>query len=210
MTASATAVGMAMSLVFALPANAEPSTLTPASLQAITDSHGRTAAQILQVSGNVTMPTMQRDNVLAEALAGIVAKEGGVDGNAAATAISAALASGGPRQAIVETALSYLGTPYVLDGSSHSGIDCSGLVMMAYAQVGIPLAHLVSAQDAVAKPIPESAALPGDLVVFDDHAHIGIYLGGGLLIQAPQVGVPVQIVPVWGVAHHFARILPVS
>ncbi|MDQ1583621.1 MAG: peptidoglycan DL-endopeptidase RipA [Microbacteriaceae bacterium] len=199
-----------MSLVFAFPANAEPSTLSPQSLQAITDSQGRTAAQILHVSGNVIMPTMQTDNVLAEALAGIVAKEGGVDGGAAATVIANALASGGPRQTIVETALSYLGTPYVLDGSSHSGIDCSGLVMVAYAQVGIPLGHLVSAQDAVATTIPESEALPGDLVIFNDDAHIGIYLGGGLLIQAPEVGVPVQIVPVWGIAHHFARILPAS
>ncbi|MDQ1576689.1 MAG: peptidoglycan DL-endopeptidase RipA [Microbacteriaceae bacterium] len=207
MTASATAVGMAMSLVFAFPANAEPSTLSPASLRAIAADNGRTAAQILHVSGNVTMPAVQTDNALAEALAGIVAKDGGIDGDAAATVIANALATGGPRQTIVETALSYLGTKYVLDGASHSGIDCSGLVMVAYAQVGIPLGHLVSAQDAVARPIPESAALPGDLVVFNDNAHIGIYLGGGLLIQAPQVGVPVQIVPVWGIAHHFARIL---
>ncbi|MNO00541.1 Murein DD-endopeptidase MepH precursor [compost metagenome] len=57
--------------------------------------------------------------------------------------------------------------------------------------------------------IPESEAKPGDLVVFDDEEHIGIYLGNGTLIHAPDVGRDVSITTVWqGVAHHFTRILP--
>ena len=207
-TASTASLGLAMSLMFAFPANADPSTLSPATLKTITDSRGYTAAQILDVSADVTMPTVQRDNQIASALAGIVAEEGGADGESAATAISNALRYGGPRQAIIEDALTYLGDPYVLDGSTHAGIDCSGLVMVAYAQVGIRLGHLVSDQDAVATPITEAQALPGDVVIFNSDEHIGIYLGGGLLIQAPEPGTPVNIVPVWTVAHHFGRILP--
>jgi cell wall-associated NlpC family hydrolase len=199
-----------MSLMFAFPANAEPSTLSPASVRVFTDSNGHTAAQILKVSSNVTMPTVQSDNATADALVSIVAEEGGSSGESSAAVIAQDLSYGGPRQTIIETALSYLGDPYVLDGSSHSGIDCSGLVMQAYAAVGIKLYHLVSAQDGVATTIPESEALPGDVVVFDSEAHIGIYLGGGLLIQAPEPGTPVNIVPVWTVPHHFARILPAS
>lgn len=153
--------------------------------------------------------TVSRDTPVASALAGVVSAEGGAAGDRAASAILDALAVGGARAAIVNTALSYLGTPYVLGGASHDGIDCSGLVMEAYAAAGIPLAHLVHLQDAAGTTIPESAAKPGDLVVFDDEEHIGIYLGNGTLIHAPDVGRDVTITTVWqGVPHHFTRILP--
>jgi cell wall-associated NlpC family hydrolase len=199
-----------MSLMFALPADAaEPSTLSAQQIQTIVDSHGHTAAQILDVSADVTMPAPQRDNQIAAALTGIVSQEqGGADVATAQAAISNALQYGGARTTIVETALSYLGDPYVLGGASHSGIDCSGLVMVAYAAVGIHLGHLVSDEDGVATPITQAQALPGDIVVFNDEQHIGIYLGNGLLIQAPKPGTPVDIVPVWTIPHHFARILP--
>jgi cell wall-associated NlpC family hydrolase len=209
-TASSASVGLAMSLMFALPADAaEPSTLSAQQIQTIVDSHGHTAAQILDVSADVTMPAPQRDNQIAAALTGIVSQEqGGADVATAQAAISNALQYGGARTTIVETALSYLGDPYVLGGASHSGIDCSGLVMVAYAAVGIHLGHLVSDEDGVATPITQAQALPGDIVVFNDEQHIGIYLGNGLLIQAPKPGTPVDIVPVWTIPHHFARILP--
>lgn len=153
--------------------------------------------------------TVSRDTPVASALAGVVSTEGGAAGDRAASAILDALAAGGARAAIVNTALSYLGTPYVLGGASHRGIDCSGLVMVAYAAAGIPLAHLVHLQDDAGTTIPESAAKPGDLVVFDDEEHIGIYLGDGTLIHAPDVGRDVTITTVWqGVPHHFTRVLP--
>jgi cell wall-associated NlpC family hydrolase len=208
-TASTASVGLAMSLMFALPADAaQPSTLSASAIHTIVDNNGHTAAQILDVSGNVTMPALQRDNQIAAALTGIVSQEGGADAGTAQAAISYALQYGGSRTTIVETALSYLGDPYVLGGSSHSGIDCSGLVMVAYDAVGIHMGHLVSDEDGVATPITEAQALPGDIVVFNDEQHIGIYLGNGLLIQAPEPGTPVNIVPVWSIPHHFARILP--
>jgi cell wall-associated NlpC family hydrolase len=193
------------SLIFALPAHA----VTGEHGVVAVDAHGHTVAQILSVSPTVSTHAMQRDSSVAAALAGIVASQDGVQSASAAAVIAAALQSGGARQSIVETALSYLGDPYVLGGADHSGIDCSGLTMQAYASIGIHLVHLVSAQDAVGTVIPESQAKPGDLVVFDDNEHIGIYLGANLLIAAPEAGRPVNVEQVWaGVPHHFTRILP--
>ncbi len=110
----------------------------------------------------------------------------GVTTQQAEAAISKVLSAGGKRATIVSTALQYMGDPYVEGGASHSGIDCSGLTMVAYAAVGIPLVHYVPSQDAVATTIPQSEALPGDLVVFDDEDHVGIYLGDGIVLQAPH------------------------
>jgi len=203
-TASAASIGLVSSLIFAVPANA----LTPHDF-VTTDVHGRTAAQILAVSSRVGMREVQRDSSVAAALSGIVASQDGVKSATAATVIAAALQAGGPRQSIVQTALSYLGDPYVLGGSDHTGIDCSGLTMQAYASVGIHLVHLVSAQNAVGAVVQQSEAKPGDLVVFDDNEHIGIYLGANLLIAAPEEGRPVNVEQVWtGIPHHFTRILP--
>ncbi len=200
--------------MFALPANAAVDTRAADQVGTVTspDSSAIEAERHLQaltVSGSVTSPLGQRDDPVASALAGIVSAQGGAAGAQAGSAIAAALQLGGLRQKIIAKALTYLGDPYVLDGTTHDGIDCSGLTMVSYSEVGIPLVHLVSAQDAVGTRIDESQAQPGDLVVFDDEEHIGLYLGGGVLIQAPAPGRPVEITTVWqGVAHHFTRILP--
>jgi cell wall-associated NlpC family hydrolase len=200
--------------VFAVvpPAEAETSgtVLLDATLLAASSESGTgsTAGQHLALD-RFAASTVSRDAPVASALAGVVQSEGGAAGEQAASAIMDALAAGGARAAIVNAALSYLGTPYVLGGASHSGIDCSGLVMVAYAAAGMSLGHLVHLQDDAGTVIPESAARPGDLVVFDDEEHIGIYLGDGTLIHAPDVGRDVSITTVWqGVRHHFTRILP--
>ncbi|MFF1635610.1 C40 family peptidase [Leifsonia sp. NPDC058248] len=207
LTASAAAIALVGSVLFALPADASVVTMPDGYPAAAAAGHER--LQGLTVSGLVAAASAQRDDPVAAALAGVIASEGGAAGQQAAAAVSAALETGGVRQRIVATALTYLGDPYVLDGSSHSGIDCSGLVMMSYAAVGIRLGHLVHLQDDAGTRIDESAAKPGDMVVFDDEEHIAIYLGGGVLIQAPAVGRPVEITTVWqGVPHHFTRLLP--
>jgi cell wall-associated NlpC family hydrolase len=114
------------------------------------------------------------------------------------------------RATVVAVAEQYLGVPYVLGGASGYGIDCSGLTMVAYAAIGIPLFHLVSSQDAVGTPIPLSAIQPGDLLVFDDHEHIAMFVGGGTIIQAPEPGRTVELTPIsdWsGVAFHAIRLI---
>jgi cell wall-associated NlpC family hydrolase len=96
---------------------------------------------------------------------------------------------------VVGIAMRYLGVPYVWGGASPSGFDCSGLVMYAYAQVGISLPHNTVAQwsypDAVS--VPRSQLQPGDLVFFAGLGHVGIYVGNGQFIHAPHTGDVVRI-----------------
>jgi cell wall-associated NlpC family hydrolase len=89
---------------------------------------------------------------------------------------------------IVTIASQYLGVPYIFGGESPSGFDCSGLVEYVYAQVGISLPHSSRRQGNIGTPIARSAALPGDVVVMDGGSHVGIYIGGGRFIDAPEPG----------------------
>ena len=107
----------------------------------------------------------------------------------AASRRSAAAGAGHPQAASI--ALQYLGVPYVWGGASPSGFDCSGLVMYVYAQLGISLPHYTVSQWNVTQPI--SSPAPGDLVFFNGLGHVGIYLGGGQIVDAPHTGSVVRI-----------------
>ena len=90
-------------------------------------------------------------------------------------------------------ALRYLGVPYLWGGATPSGFDCSGFVMYVYAQIGISLPHFAAAQYSEGTPVSQSELQPGDLVFFDALNHVGIYIGGGQLVHAPQTGDVVKI-----------------
>jgi cell wall-associated NlpC family hydrolase len=95
-----------------------------------------------------------------------------------------------------QIALHYLGIPYLWGGASPStGFDCSGLVMYVYAQLGIQLPHYAAAQFGLGASVAKSDLQPGDLVFFDSLNHVGIYIGGGEMVHAPETGDVVKITP---------------
>jgi cell wall-associated NlpC family hydrolase len=114
-------------------------------------------------------------------------------------------------------ALSWLGTPYswgggttsgptygVDQGSGTRGFDCSGLTLYAWNRAGVQLDHWTGTQWNSGPHIPSSSLLPGDLVFFasdtgdpDTIHHVGIYIGGGQMIEAPYTGGQVRISTIW-------------
>lgn len=103
--------------------------------------------------------------------------------------------SGG--QAIVSAAMSLTGVPYVWGGESGSGVDCSGLVLLAHRAIGVRLAHSSGSQGAGGQAVPNmAAALPGDVVCYS--GHVGIYIGGGQMVHAPDFGQTVKVAKVYG------------
>jgi cell wall-associated NlpC family hydrolase len=94
---------------------------------------------------------------------------------------------------VVAYAMSQLNTPYVWGGAAPGGFDCSGLVMWAYAQVGVSLPHSSYAQYGYGVPVSRDQLAPGDLVFFDGLGHVGIYIGGGQFVHAPHTGDVVKI-----------------
>jgi hypothetical protein len=85
-------------------------------------------------------------------------------------------------QAVLAFARTQVGKSYVSGGSGGNGFDCSGLTRAAYARAGLRLPHSSGAQAARARSISRAQARPGDLVV--GPGHVGLYMGGGMMIDA--------------------------
>jgi cell wall-associated NlpC family hydrolase len=108
-------------------------------------------------------------------------------------------AAGGAATALA-AAESQIGVPYVWGGESPGhGFDCSGLIQWAWRQAGVDLPRTAAAQyDAIAH-VPLSDLQPGDLLFwgYGGISHVGMYVGGGDIINAPETGELVRIQPIW-------------
>src|SRR6266566_156159 len=98
----------------------------------------------------------------------------------------------------LQAALTKAGDPYVWGAAGPSEFDCSGLVVWAYAQEGIALPHYTGSLWESGVHVARSDLEPGDLVFFGaDISHVGIYVGDGMMIDAPNFGVPVHVEPIF-------------
>jgi peptidoglycan DL-endopeptidase CwlO len=111
---------------------------------------------------------------------------------------------------IMKSAAELVGTPYVYGGRTPAGIDCSGYVLFIYSQFGISLPHSVYQQARLGTRIPESEAVPGDIVVFNDFSHNGIYAGNGNFYHAPQPGDRVKLAPIFTERYHIIRLADIE
>ncbi|MGB6059151.1 MAG: NlpC/P60 family protein [Microthrixaceae bacterium] len=107
----------------------------------------------------------------------------------------------------IAAARTRLGTPYRWGGSTPAGFDCSGLMMWAWAQVGVSLPRTSGAQRSATQRISRSQLQPGDLVFSGNPVHhVGMYVGGGQMIHSPHTGDVVKISPLYGGSLTFGRI----
>src|SRR5262245_4844238 len=95
---------------------------------------------------------------------------------------------------VVHTALQQRGVPYHFGGGSPaSGFDCSGLLAWSFAKIGVYLPHSSYLLAGVGHPVRLGALLPGDVLVFHDRGHVGIYIGHHRFVHAPHSGTTVTV-----------------
>jgi cell wall-associated NlpC family hydrolase len=111
-------------------------------------------------------------------------------------------ATSGQLTAALRAAESRQGLPYVWGAAGPASFDCSGLVQWSFAQAGVPMPRVAADQARTGPAVPVDQLEPGDLLFYHTDptapgyiSHVAIYLGNGYMIQAPQPGLQVEIVP---------------
>ncbi|MEU1160045.1 NlpC/P60 family protein [Streptomyces sp. NPDC005921] len=99
--------------------------------------------------------------------------------------------------AAVSYAYAKLGSPYVWGATGPDAFDCSGLAQAAYRSAGVSIPRTTYAQINAGRRVSRSELQPGDLVFFySGISHVGIYIGNGQMIHAPNPSAPVRIAPI--------------
>ncbi len=123
-------------------------------------------------------------------------------GTAGAGPVTSAGVPAGALGAMLRAAMSRQGLPYVWGAVGPKAFDCSGLVQWSFAQAGIAMPRVAADQALAGPAVPATRLAPGDLLFYHTDptapayiSHVAIYLGNGWMIQAPEPGMDVQVVP---------------
>ena len=126
----------------------------------------------------------------------------GSTGTAGAGSVDSAQAPAAALDAMLKAAMSRQGLPYVWGAAGPTSFDCSGLVQWSFAQAGIVMPRVAADQALSGPAVPVSQLEPGDLLFYHTDptapgyiSHVAIYLGKGWMIQAPEPGKDVEVVP---------------
>jgi murein DD-endopeptidase len=104
-------------------------------------------------------------------------------------------------------ALRAVGVPYRWGGTSPaSGFDCSGLVYWAYGKLGVEVPHSSYALAGIGRRVGRPRLRPGDVLVFSGYGHVGLYVGRGRMVHAPNSGRVVEVVRL-GRTHYGSRLV---
>ena len=104
--------------------------------------------------------------------------------------------------AMLTAAMSRRGMPYVWGGAGPKTFDCSGLVQWSFRQAGLVMPRVAADQALTGPSVPVSQLKPGDLLFYHTDptdpryiSHVAIYIGNGWMLQAPEPGLDVEVVP---------------
>jgi cell wall-associated NlpC family hydrolase len=155
--------------------------------------HGAVAEPLMsQVTAGVTSTQASAAGVSASA----------AGGSAGAADHTSTTLSQAEDLAFLKAGLSRQGLPYVWGAAGPSSFDCSGLVQWSMAQAGIQMPRVAADQARTGPAVPVSQLEPGDLLFYHTDptdpgyiSHVAIYLGNGEMLQAPETGENVQVVP---------------
>jgi hypothetical protein len=170
------------------------------------DGVAQVQARIAQIQSRFAVRAQSGSWTSAASAAGLTATN---------TVSSSGYGSVASESAVVTEASKYLGVPYLWGGTDPSkGLDCSGFTQLVFGNLGVDLPRTSSQQATAGTAVASlSEARPGDLVFFDNSSsragidHVGIYLGNGKMIAAPQPGEVVKIQDV-GTPAVIRRVLP--
>jgi peptidoglycan DL-endopeptidase CwlO len=154
---------------------------------------GRAHAASLQAKMNGIEAEIRAIDAAEEAAARAAASRGGGGGGDGGNWPNPTIPAHG---SVLTYARSRLGCRYVWAGSGPRVFDCSGFTAWCYRQIGISLPHSSQAQINCGQRVSRANLQPGDLVFFGSPIHhVGMYIGGGMMIHAPHSGDVVKIAP---------------